>query len=329
MTFQTSRRNCLLGGLTLAAAAMAPSGAFAQAFPTHSLRLAVGFAPGTGPDVVARTLGQRLGELLQQPVVIENRAGAGGQIAAQFVAKSPPDGYTLLIADVSAISIAPAAFSRLGYDPARELVAVSEVVRTDFILVVPNQSPARTVAEFAKLAAASREKTNFGTFGAGTPGHFGAEMFAEQAGFKVEPVHYRATGDAVSAIIAGDVQGAFVSTALATAQVKGGKMRALGTTAPQRSPLLPEVPTFAESGFPKADFSAWFVLFVPAGTPPGVIATLNEQAIAAVRTPDVRRRLEEAGFSVLGTSQAEAARMVVDETAKWKKVVAATGFKGD
>ncbi|GAA0491167.1 MULTISPECIES: tripartite tricarboxylate transporter substrate binding protein [Pigmentiphaga] len=308
-------------------AAAAPATA-TDAYPSRPIRLAVGFAPGTGPDILARTLGQKLGELMGQPVVVENRAGAGGQIAAQFVAKAPPDGYTVLIADVSAISIAPAAFSKLGYDPVRELAPVSEVVKTDFILVVPNTSAARSVEDFVKFGQ-SRDKVNFGTFGAGTPGHFGAEMFAELGRFRIEPIHYRATGDAVSAVVSGDVNGVFMSTALATAQVKGGKMRALATTAPRRSPLLPEVPTFIEAGYPKADFSAWFALFVPAGTPEPVIATLNAKAVAAVQSPEARQRLEEAGFSISGTSAQETRRMIEAETERWKKIVAATGFKGD
>lgn len=279
---QMTRRGCLTAGAaaslaTLGAAAFPPL-AFAQAYPSRPVRLAVGFAPGAGPDVLTRVLGQRLGETIGQPVVIENRAGAGGQIAAQFVAKSPADGYTLLIADVSAISIAPAAFSRLAYDPVRELVPVSEVVRTDFILVVPNNSPARTVADFVKMARAEKDKVNFGTFGAGTPGHFGAEMFAEQGGFKVEPVHFRATGDAVTAIIAGDVQAAFVSTALAMAQVKGEKMRALATTAPQRLPLLPAVPTFTESGFPRPI------------SPPGSCCSRRQARRRRCSTSSTRRR---------------------------------------
>jgi len=322
-------RRLFAGWMAAMAGAWLPGhAAAAETYPARPIRLAVGFAPGTGPDILARTLGQKLGDLLGQPMVVENRAGAGGQIAAQFVAKSPPDGYTVLVADVSAISIAPAAFSKLGYDPARELVPVSEVVKTDFILVVPNQSPARSVAEFVK-AARSRDKVNFGTFGAGTPGHFGAEMFAEQGGFRIEPVHYRATGDAVSAVVSGDVNAVFMSTALATAQVKGGKMRALATTAPQRSPLLPEVPTFAEAGYPKADFSAWFALFVPAGTPESVVAGLNAKAVAAVQSPEARKRLEEAGFSISGTSAEDARRMIAAEAERWKKIVAATGFRGD
>lgn len=329
MNTPISRRNCLAAGLAASLACALPGLALADTYPSRPVRLSVGFAPGTGPDVVTRLLGQKLSELMKQPFVIENRAGAGGQIAAQFVAKVAPDGYNLLIADVSAISIAPAAFTKLAYDPLRELTPVSEVVRTDFILVVPSSSPAKTYADFVKAAVANKDRVNFGTFGAGTPGHFGAEMLAEQGGFKIEPVHFRATGDAVTALIAGDVKAALMSTALASAQIKGGKMRALATTAPVRSPLLPEVPTFTESGFPKADFSAWFCLFVPAGTPDAIISTLNAQVLAALKDADLRRRLEEAGFSIVGTSPDAAKRMIAGENIKWKKVVTATGFKGD
>ena len=329
MKTSISRRNCLAAGLAVSLACALPGLVLADTYPSRPVRLSVGFAPGTGPDVLTRLLGQKLSDQMKQPFVIENRAGAGGQIAAQFVAKATPDGYNLLIADVSAISIAPAAFTKLAYDPLRELTPVSEAVRTDFILVVPNSSPAKTYAEFVKAAVANKDRVNFGTFGAGTPGHFGAEMLAEQGGFKIEPVHFRATGDAVTALIAGDVQAALMSTALASAQIKGGKMRALATTAPVRSPLLPEVPTFTESGFPKADFSAWFCLFVPAGTPEAIISALNAQVLAALKDADLRRRLEEAGFTIVGTSPEAAKRMITGENVKWKKVVTATGFKGD
>ena len=256
-----TRRDLLLaasGALVLGAPP-----ASAQAFPDKALRLTVGFPPGTGPDVVARLLGQKLGELLKQQVVVDNKAGAGGQIATQAVAKSAADGYGLLLGEVGSIAIAPPAFSKLPYEPAKELAGISEVVRSDFLLVVPATSPHQSVADFVKASRALADKTNLATFGAGTPGHFGAELFAEAAGFKVEPIHYRATGDAVTAIVAGDVAAAFVSTALGAAQIKGGKMRALATTAAARSPLLPEVPTFAEAGYPKIDFAAWFVVFAP------------------------------------------------------------------
>lgn len=302
---------------------------WAQGLPDRPLKLNVGFPPGTGPDVVARLLGQKLGELAKQQVVVENKAGAGGQIAAQSVAKSVADGTNLLLGEVGSISIAPPAFSKLPYDPAKELVGISEVVRSDFLLVVPVGSPHQSVAEFVKAAKAKSDRTNMATFGAGTPGHFGAEMLAEAAGFKVEPIHYRATGDAVTAIVAGDVQGAFVSTALGAAQIKGGKMRALATTAPTRSTLLPEVPTFTEAGLPKIDFSAWFAVFAPAGTPPAALDVLNKQIVAALQTPETKAKLVEAGFSVIGSSRADTEKMLKAEAARWAAVVKATGFKGD
>jgi tripartite-type tricarboxylate transporter receptor subunit TctC len=320
-----ARRTLLAASLVLAA----PTLVWAQAYPERALKLSVGFPPGTGPDVVARLLGQKLEGSLKQSVVVDNRAGAGGQIATQAVAKSPPDGYSLLLGEVGSISIAPAAFSKLPYDPAKELVIVAEVVRSDFLLVVPVQSPHKTVAEFVKASQANKDRVNFATFGAGTPGHFGAEMLAEQGGFKVEPIHYRATGDAITAIVAGDVQGAFVSTALGSAQIKAGKMRALATTAATRSPLLPEVPTFAEAALPKVDFSAWFAIFAPAGTPGPILDTLNKQIVAAVQSAEVRQKLVDAGFTVSGTSRAEAEKMVKAETPRWAAVVKATGFKGD
>lgn len=316
---------CLLTAGPLATFAPAA----AQTWPDRPLKLVVGFPPGSGPDVVARHLGNKLAEQTRQQVVVDNRAGAGGQIAAQAVARSAADGSTFLLGEVGSISISPAAYSKLPYDPAKDFTGVAEVVRSDFVLVVPATSPARTVAEFVAAAKAQKDKVNFGTFGAGTPGHFGAEVFGELAGFPVEPVHYRATGDAVSAIITGDVKGAFVSTSLALAQVKGGKMRALATTAAQRSPLLPEVPTFTETGYPKADFAAWFAVLLPAGTPAAVADALNRQVVTAVQSPEVRQKLQEAGFSVVGSSRADTERMLKAEATRWAAVVKASGFKAD
>lgn len=310
---------------------LAPASAIAQAasWPERAPKLVVGFPPGTGPDVVARILGARLSELLKQTVTVDNRAGAGGQIAANAVAKSPADGYTWLLGEVGSIAIAPAAFSKLPYDPARELLGVSELVRSDFLLVVPANSPHTSLADFLKAAKARTDKVNMATFGAGTPGHFGADLLADAAGFKVEPIHYRATGDAVTAIVAGDVAGAFVSTALGAAQIKGGKMRALATTAASRSALLPEVPTFAEQGLAKIDFAAWFAFFLPQGTPAAVADALARQSQAALADPATRAKLQDAGFSVVGSSRADTERMLRAEAQRWAAVVKASGFKGD
>lgn len=321
-------RRALIAATSLAALAL-PTLGHAQGYPDKPVKLIVGFPPGTAPDTVTRLVGQKLETSLKQSVVIDNRAGAGGQIATQTVAKSPADGYTLLIGEVGSISIAPAAFSKLPYDPAKELVVVAEIVRSDFVLVVPASSPHKTLADLLKAAKASKDRVNFATFGAGTPGHFGADILADQAGFKVEPIHYRATGDAVTAIANGDVTAAFVSTGFASAQLKGGKMRALATTAPARSPLLPDVPTFTESGMPKIDFSAWFAVLAPAGTPAAVLDTLNKQAVAAVQSPDVKQKLVDAGFTVTGTSRADAEKMVKAEGPRWAAIVKQSGFKGD
>ena len=321
-------RRALIAATSLAALGL-PAMSQAQAYPDKPVKLIVGFPPGTAPDTVTRLVGQKLETSFKQSVVVDNRAGAGGQIATQAVAKSPADGYTLLIGEVGSISIAPAAFSKLPYDPAKELVVAAEIVRSDFVLVVPASSPHKTLADLLKAAKSSKDRLNFATFGAGTPGHFGADILAEQAGFKVEPIHYRATGDAVTAIANGDVTAAFVSTGFAAAQLKGGRMRALATTASARSPLMPDVPTFAESGMPKIDFSAWFAVFAPAGTPAAVLDTISKQAVAAVQSPDVKQKLVDAGFTVTGTSRAEAEKMVKAEAPRWAAIVKQSGFKGD
>lgn len=323
-----ARRHHLLAAATASLALAAPA-VRAQTFPDKPVRLVVGYAPGTAPDVLGRLLAARLGELLKQQVVVDNRAGAGGQIAAQNVAKSPADGYSLLLGEVGSISIAPAAFSKLPYDPAKELVGVAEVGKVDFLLAVPASAPAQSVADFVRQYKGKADKVNFATFGAGTSGHFGAELFGDAAGFKVEPVHYRATGDAVTALISGDVAGAFVSTALGAAQIKGGKLRALATTAPQRSPLLPDVPTFTEAGFAKIDISAWFAVMAPAGTPAAILDTLNRQVVAALQTGELRQKIIEAGFSVSGTARADTDRMLRGEGQRWAVIVKASGFKGD
>lgn len=322
-------RRSVLAAAALPVLAQLPLAALAQTYPDRPLRLAVGYAPGTAPDVLARLFALRLSELLKQQIVVDNKPGAGGQIAAQTVAKALPDGYTLLLGEVGSISIAPAAFSKLSYVPSRELTGISEVARVDFLLAVPANSPHKTVAEFVKAARSQPGKVNFGTFGAGTSGHFGAEMFGEAAGFKVEPIHYRATGDAVTAIVAGDVAAAFVSTALGNAQIKGGKMRALATTAPQRSALLPDVPAMTEAGFAKIDISSWFALMAPQGTPAAILDLLAGEAVKAVQPEDAKAKLVDAGFSIVGAGRSETDRMLREEAARWANVVKASGFRGD
>lgn len=314
--------------LILTALLCLPAAVFAQ-YPDAPIRLNVGFPPGTGPDIVARTLSQQLGERLKQSVVVENRAGAGGQIAAQAVARSPADGYTLLLGEVGSISISPATYNNLNYNPAKDFAPISEVVRADFVLVVPATSPYKDLADFVKAGKDTKDRVNFGTFGAGTPGHFGAELFAREVGMQIEPVHYRSTGDAVSALISGGVQAAFVTTALAAPQVKGGKMRALAITGAQPSATLPGVPTFGQAGYGKVDFGAWFALFAPAGTPDAILDRLQTESAAALRTPEATRTLGDAGFTIVGSTRQDLQRLLQTEAERWTAVVKATGFKAN
>ncbi|WP_459617515.1 Bug family tripartite tricarboxylate transporter substrate binding protein [Bordetella sp. 2513F-2] len=320
-----SRLSRLLGGLLLCMPLLAAAGQY----PNGAVRLNVGFPPGTGPDIVARTLAQHLGPRLGASVVVENKVGAGGQIAAQAVARSPADGQTLLLGEVGSISISPATYRNLNYDPSRDFAPISEVVRADFVLVVPAGAGSRDLAGFIAQARNAPDRPNFATFGAGTPGHFGAELFAREAGIRIEPIHYRSTGDAVSALVSGSVQAAFVTTALAVPQVQAGALRALAITGAQRSPALPDVPTFGESGLPAVDFGAWFALFAPAGTPPAVLDRLQAESAAALQQPDAARALAGAGFVVVGSGRQALAGLLGSEAKRWEEVVRATGFRAD
>jgi tripartite-type tricarboxylate transporter receptor subunit TctC len=299
------------------------------AFPDKPVRLVLGFPPGTSVDLVARTWGQKMGELLGQPLVVDNRTGAGGQIAAQAVAKAAPDGYSLLLGEVGAIAIAPAAFSRLGYDPVRDLQGLCHVVSSDFVFVAPASLPAQTLPEYVAWAGARKDKLNFATLGAGSPVHFGGELFARSADFPVESVHFRAASDAVSALASGDVHGGFASTAVAKSLVATGRIRALATTAAQRTPLFAQLPTFAESGFPQVAFTSWFVLFAPAGTPEAARAEISRAALAAAAAPEVQAKLQEAGFTVVGADATQTHRMLKAEAERWAQIVKASGFKAD
>lgn len=310
-----------------AACLLAFSSSAAAAWPEQPIRLNVGFPAGTGPDIVARTVGERLAQELGQAVVIENKAGAGGQIAAHSVANAAPNGYTILLGEVGSISISPETTAELSYKPLRDFAPISEVVRADFVLVTPPDSPYASLDDFIKGATKKDVDFNFATFGAGTPGHFGAELLAEAGNFKIEPIHYRSTGDAVTAIISGQVEAAFITTAMANTQVSGGKMKGLAITGAQRNKMLRDIPTFAESGLQQVNFGAWFAFFAPAGTPDDVLDALNKAIVAALKDEKVKTTLENAGFAIVGSSRKELADLLVSEQKVWSGVVQKTGFK--
>ena len=335
--FVSPGRRAVLAAAVAASLAMPWPAAQAQtqpaggaAYPTKPVRIIVGFPAGTGPDIVARLLAQKLSEGWGNlGVIVDNKPGAGGLIAASEAARAAPDGYTLMLGETGQISIAPSSYNKLPYDPLKDFVPVSQVVTSDFVLLVnPLKVPARNVKEFVDWT--KQQKGLFlATFGAGTPGHFGAYMFGDAVKLKPEPVHYKNTSDALGGLFSGDVQGVFASVGLAAPNVKAGKLFALGTTGATRTHSLPDVPTIKEQGYANLEFSSWFGIVAPAKTPPEIIARLNADIVKAVQSPEGRARMEEAGFRVTGTSQQDFARTIAADTATWGKAVAATGFKAD
>lgn len=306
-------------------------GAQAQgAYPNRPVRIIVGFPAGTGPDIVARLLAQKLSEGWGgMGVVVDNKPGAGGLIAASEAARAPADGYTLMLGETGQLSIAPSSYNKLPYDPVKDFVPVSQVVSADFVLLVnPQKVPAKNVKEFVSWT--QQQKGLFmATFGAGTPGHFGAFMFGEAVKLTPEAVHYKSTADALGGLFSGDVQGVFASVGLAAPNVKSGKLVALGSTGATRTGALPDVPTIKEQGYGNLEFSSWFGIVAPAKTPADIVARLSADVQKAVKSPDGKARLEDAGFRVTGTSRDEFARIIANDTVTWGKAVKATGFKAD
>lgn len=323
-------RRTVLAALTVLASATSLGVQAQAAYPNRPVRIIVGFPAGTGPDIVARLLAQKLSEGWGgMGVVVDNKPGAGGLIAASEAARAPADGYTLMLGETGQLSIAPSSYNKLPYDPVKDFVPVSQVVSADFVLLVnPQKVPAKNVKEFVSWT--QQQKGLFmATFGAGTPGHFGAFMFGEAVKLTPEAVHYKSTADALGGLFSGDVQGVFASVGLAAPNVKSGKLVALGSTGATRTGALPDVPTIKEQGYGNLEFSSWFGIVAPAKTPADIVARLSADVQKAVKSPDGKARLEDAGFRVTGTSREEFTRIIASDTVTWGKAVKATGFKAD
>ncbi len=324
-----SRRALSMGvGLTMCAWA---GGVQAQSnYPVRPVRLIVGFPAGTGPDIVARILAQKLSESWGNVgVIVDNKPGAGGLIAASEAARAAPDGYTLMLGETGQLSIAPSTYNKLPYDPVKDFEPVSQVVSADFVLLVnPQKVPAKNVKEFVTWT--QQQKGLFmATFGAGTPGHFGAFMFGDAIKLKPEPIHYKTTADALGGLFSGDVQGVFASVGLAAPNVKAGKLFALGSTGATRTSALPDVPTIKEQGYSNLEFSSWFGVVAPAKVPADILAKLSADIQKIVKSPEGKTKLEDAGFRATGTSREEFVRIIAADTVSWGKAVTATGFKAD
>jgi tripartite-type tricarboxylate transporter receptor subunit TctC len=297
----TTTRRAVIGGMAAsgAAAALRPFGAAAQVYPSQPIRLIVPFAPGGGADLVARLLAQHFVELLGQPAVVENRSGAAGRVGTALVAKSAPDGYSLLVTTESSLVIAPHIGVPLSYDPLRDFAPVSQLTRNTIVLVVNPAMPARTLQEYIDLARAHPGEVFFGSSGVGGPNHLAGETFNRMTGLKITHVPYSGTGLALQAAIANQVGSMWGFTAGVVPYVRSGSLRALAVASPQRSPVLPEVPTFAEAGVPGFEAVSWAGMVAPAGTPAAVIEALWTASDRVLHLPDVAEVLAKTGTEIV------------------------------
>ena len=290
--------------------------------------MVVPFSPGGSTDVLARIVGQKLTERSGQPVIIENRAGAGGNIGADQVAKSAPDGYTLLLGGVPH-AISASLYPKLAYDLARDLAAIAEIASFPSAIVLHPSLPANSVKELIALARARRGQLSFGSAGNGSPNHLALELFKTMAGVDMAHVPYKGSGQLIGDLLAGQVQLASMGTPVALPRVQSGKLRAIAVTGAARSSLLPDVPTVSEAGLPGFDVTSWYGVFGPAGLPAGIVAKLNSQIGSAVTAPDVRERLAALGAEPSVKAPEEFSRYVRQEIAKWAKVVKDSGAKAE
>lgn len=296
----------------------------ADAYPSRPIRMIVPYAVGGGVDIVARTIGQALGERLGQPVVIDNKPGAGSNIGSDAVAKSSPDGYTLLMASpANAVNLS--LYKKMPYDTRRDLAPVVLVGSVPSVLIVHPSIPAQTLAEFVALAKAKPGTLNFGSGGNGTSEHLTAEMFKAVAGIDLVHVPYKGGSAALNDLLGGQVSLMFVNQVLALPYIRSGKVRALAVADARRSSVLPDVPTFAEGGYPGFEVSVWWGLMAAAGTPAEIVGRLNREVNQALASADVRQQLDTLGARPIGGTPDAFAAFLVAEIARWQKAVQVSG----
>ena len=296
--------------------------AYAQAdYPNKTITLVVPFPPGGVTDIAGREVARNLTKYLNQPVVVENKVGAGGNIGTQYVARSKPDGYTLGLLTVSAMSIAPHVTKNLGFNPSKDFTPLTNVITTDGAIVANVAAPYNTVQELIAFAKANPDKVNYASVGNGSIPHLTAEMFSQRAGIKMTHVPYKGAGPAMQDLLANQIPISF-ETSLATAlnNVASGRLKILALTGPQRSPAVPNVPTVAESGYPNFSAQGWFGLFGPANLPPNVVAALNKATTDALRDPEVIARFEKLGVRPDPQTPSDFTNFLAAESTKWGNV---------
>ncbi|MEO6269268.1 MAG: tripartite tricarboxylate transporter substrate binding protein [Lautropia sp.] len=314
------------------AASMLPLASMAIAqekWPDRPVRIVVPFSAGGTTDVVARALAKDLGDLWGQSVIVENRAGAGGNIGADVVAKSPPDGYTLLMTSGSIFTVNPHMYSKLPFDPVKDFVAVTNVASGPQLLVVHPSVPAKNVKELIALAKKDSSQLNFGSAGVGSQVHMAGESFVDAAGIKATHIPYKGENPAYTDLAGGSIQFMVGNIAAAAPFVTNGRVRALGVTSKTRSSLLPDVPTLAESGLPGFENVGWFGLMLPAGTPRPIVDKIHRDTVKALGNTEMKARLFVAGMTPVGNKPEAFAADIVEESKRWAKVVKNRGLQAN
>jgi tripartite-type tricarboxylate transporter receptor subunit TctC len=310
--------------MTLAIAAVSATSATAQTYPTKPVRIVVPFGPGGPTDLLARVFGHKLAEAWGQQFIIENRGGANGMVGADIVAKSPPDGYTLVFGTNGTHGMNSSLFAKVPYDPVKDFAPITRLALQYFLLVCHPSLPARSVKELIALARARPGQIAW-AYGGG-PTQLGAELFRKEAKVNVLVIPYKGNAPAVTSVVSGEAQAVFGGIAHTRPQVQAGRLRALGVAGPQRSRALPEVPTIAESGLPGFEVSAWYGLLAPAGTPRAIVERLNREAMRILKLPDVQQRLRSEAFETPSDTPEGMAAVIRAELAKWAAVVKEAGI---
>jgi len=299
----------------------------AQTYPTKPIRLVVPFPAGGTTDILARAVAQKLSETLGQQVIVDNRPGAGGNIGSELVARSAPDGYTLLMGTVGTHAINVSLYPKLPYDPVKDFTPIVLVAGVPNVLVVNPSLPARSVAELIAYAKANPGKLNFASSGSGTSIHLSGELFKVLTGVQMTHVPYKGSAPALTDLVGGQVQLMFDNLPSSLAFIKAGKLRALAVTSKTRAAALPDVPTMVEAGVPDFEASSWFGILAPAGTPRDIVVRINAEVAKWLATPDAREKLAGQGAIAAGGAPEDFARHIASETAKWARVVKASGAK--
>ena len=301
---------------------------FAQNFPNKPIQIIVPVAAGGGTDLLARTLGQKVSEVLGQPVIIDNRLGAGGNIGVEFVAKAKPDGYTLLVSP-GTIATNVAVYRKLPYDLLKDFQTITLVGQTGSVLVVHPSVKANNLREFVDLAKASPGELNYGSAGMGSPQHLHAEFFNQLAGAKTNHIPYKGQSQAMNDLVGGQIAYMFSPIQNALPYIQQGRIRALAVAASQRNPNLPNVPSLAESGYKGVDLANWFAVYAPAGTPPAIVKKINAAFVQVGKSPEMKAKFEKLGFEPFFTTPEAGTDFMRAELVRWARVAAYAGIKAE